>query len=325
MMKKATKIWLIVATSLVLAGLLLFVGIMTALGWNFAKLSTVKYEISEYEIRETYQNISIKTDTADVVFLSSKSGKTSIVCYEAVKEKHRIEVRDGTLFIELVDTRQWYDYIGNIGINFGSPKITVYLPQGECGTLTLKGSTGDIEIPGELAFESMNIAVSTGDVTCKASASGAVKIKAGTGDIQVVNVTAEKLTLTVSTGKITASGIAVAGDVAVNVSTGKSYLTDVTCKNFTSTGNTGDITMKNVIAEEKMSIERSTGDVKFDRCDAAEINVFTDTGDVTGTLCSEKIFIPNSDTGDIRVPESRTGGICKITTDTGHIRISYAK
>ena len=323
MMKKATKIWLIVATSLVVAGLSLFVGVMIALEWDFAELSTVEFETNEYEISDSYQGISIKTDTADVVFLPSEDGKTtSIVCYESVKETHRIEVKDGTLIIELIDTRNWYDYIG---IHVGSPKITVYLPRGEYGALTLKGSTGNIEIPGDMVFESMDMAVSTGDVTCKASASGTVKIKAGTGDICVENVTAEKLALSVSTGKITASGITVAEDVAVSVSTGKSYLTDVACKNFTSTGNTGDITVKNVIVAEKMSIERSTGDVRFDGCDAAEIDVITDTGDVTGTLCSEKMFIPKSDTGDIQVPESRTGGLCKITTDTGDIRISYAK
>ena len=56
-------------------------------------------------------------------------------------------------------------------------------------------------------------------------------------------------------------------------------------------------------------------------CDAAEIFVETDTGDVKGSLLSEKVFIPKSDTGDIKVPKTVTGGRCEITTDTGDIKI----
>ena len=323
-MKKATMVWLIVAASLVLAGLLTVTCALTVAQWDFTNLSSTKLETNTHEIPEAYQNISVVTDTADVVFIPCEGEKTSVVCHESVKETHRVEVRDGTLIIELVDTRKWYDYI-NIGINFDSPKITVSLPEGAYGTLTHKGSTGDVDIPDAFSFESMDIAVSTGDVTCAASVTGAMKIKASTGDIKVGDLSAGELSLSVSTGKVSASAVTVEGDMSIRVSTGKSNLTDVTCKNFTSTGNTGGITMINVVVAEKMSVTRSTGDVKFDRCDAAEIAIVTDTGDVTGTLRSEKIFLPKSDTGDIDVPESVSGGKCRITTDTGDIRIIVVK
>ena len=97
------------------------------------------------------------------------------------------------------------------------------------------------------------------------------------------------------------------------------------CKNVVSNGNTGAISLKNVIAAEKFSIERSTGDVKFDGCDAAEIFVKTDTGDVTGSLLSNKIFVVEADTGSVDVPKTATGGKCEITTDTGDINISIKK
>ena len=48
----------------------------------------------------------------------------------------------------------------------------------------------------------------------------------------------------------------------------------------------------------------------------------TDTGDVKGSLLSEKIFIPTTDTGDVDVPKTVTGGRCEITTDTGDIKIT---
>ena len=80
--------------------------------------------------------------------------------------------------------------------------------------------------------------------------------------------------------------------------------------------------MNSVIASEKFSIERRTGDVKLDGCDAAEIKILTDTGDVNGSFGSEKIFFVETDTGDVNVPKSLTGGKCEITTDTGDIYIT---
>ena len=94
------------------------------------------------------------------------------------------------------------------------------------------------------------------------------------------------------------------------------------CKNLITRGNTGDVSLENVIATEMFSIERSTGDVRFTDCDAAEICVKTDTGDVTGSFLSDKIFITNTDTGSVNVPKTVIGGKCEITTDTGDIKIT---
>ena len=88
-----------------------------------------------------------------------------------------------------------------------------------------------------------------------------------------------------------------------------------------STGNTGNIALSAVIAAERFSIKRSTGDVRFDRVDAAEIFVETDTGDVVGSVVTDKVFIAHSSTGRVHVPKTITGGRCEINTDTGNIKL----
>lgn len=318
-MRTRTKVWLIIAASFVLAGGIIFGSVMTMLKWDFTKLSTVKYKTNNYEITENFNNISIITDTADVVFVSSENQKASVVCYEQKNINHSVTVQNGKLVIEVVDTRKWYEYIG---INLGTPKITVYIPQDEYGALFVKSSTGNVEIPKEFKFENIDISESTGNVTNYASASENIIIKTSTGNIRVENVSAGTLDLSVSTGRITAFNVTCEGDVKINVSTGKANLTNIGCKNVVSNGNTGEISLKNVIATEKFSIERSTGDVKFDGCDAAEIFVKTDTGDVTGSLLSNKVFVVEADTGSVDVPKTATGGKCEITTATGDINIS---
>ncbi len=318
-MRKSVIVWLVIATVLVVIGFVMFAAVMTANGWDFTALSTVKYETNTYEIGEEFHHVSIKTATADIVFLPSEDGTCKVVCYEEDHAKHLATVREDTLTVEVFHKKKWYHHIG---ISFGTPKLTVYLPQTEYGKLLIEESTGDIEIPQTFGFESVDITASTGDVKCQASASGDVRIKASTGKIDIENISVRSLSLSVTTGNVSVSGVSCEGDVTVGVSTGKTYLTDVSCKNLTSSGNTGDLFLKNVIVAESFSIERSTGKVKFDGCDAAEIFVKTDTGDVTGTLLSEKVFVTTTDTGKVEVPRSVSGGRCEITTDTGDIRIS---
>ena len=320
-MKKATLVWIIVAASLLVAGCIILVGVMTVFNWDFKKLSTSKYETNSYDITEKYQNISVITDTADVVFLPSEDGKTTVVCYENKKEKHSVNVVDGTLVIDSVGNKKWYDHI-QIGINFASPKITVYMPSGEYGELVMKTSTGAVEIPSDFKFWRVDILGSTGNITSRASVAGALKIKLSTGDISLANLSAGSIDLEVSTGHVSLANVASFGELELEVSTGKAKLTDVTCTTLSTEGDTGDIILKNVVATEKFFIERGTGYVKFDGCDAAEIFVETDTGDVEGTLLSGKVFMARSDTGKVDVPRTATGGICEIETDTGNIKIT---
>ena len=318
-MSRAIKIWLIVATSLVLIGGIVFAGVMATLQWDFTKLSTNKYETNEYEITEGFSAISIDVDTTDVKFVPSEDSQCSVSCYEQTNMKHSVTVKDGTLTIKVIDTRKWYEHIG---IGFNSPSITVYIPKGEYGQLLLKSDTGEVEIPKELKFEKIDISTDTGDVKNYASASGSIKIKTDTGDVCVENISAAEFDVSVSTGDIVASHVKCDGEIKIAVSTGKTTLTDVICENLSSRGSTGNMILKNAIVGEMLSVERSTGDVRLDRCDAAQLFIMTDTGDVKGSLLSEKVFVYNTDTGDVDLPHTTTGGICEIYTGTGDIKIT---
>lgn len=318
-MNKTARIWLITAASLLLIAGIIFGSVMTVLKWDFKKLSTVKYETNSYEINENYSNISVKTKTADITFMPSQNGETSVICLEEKKLKHTVTVENGTLIIDNTDNRKWYDYIG---INIGNPKITVYIPEGEYGALSVKSNTGDVKIPEEFKFETMEISGSTGDIYCKASVLGTVNVKLSTGHIDLEDISVGEATLSVSTGDINLKSVKCDGKLEANVSTGKTKLTDTLCNNLLAKGTTGNIALYNVIAEDNFYITRSTGDVKFENSDAKEIIVKTNTGNVKGTLLSSKVFITETSTGDIKVPKTASGGKCEISTDTGDINIA---
>ncbi len=309
---------LAVAAILVIAGCIVFASAMAVNGWDFTKLGTYAYETNTHILEETFRNISINTDTADIFFTTSNDGKCSVVCHEYENEKHAVTVENDTLTIAAVDSGKWYTHIG---ITTRTPAITVYLPQSQYAALQIDESTGDITIPAEFTFDTVAISVSTADIECMASATSLLQINASTGDIEVEGISAGALELGVTTGEISAAGVTCQGDMTIKVTTGKAEIADTTCKNLISHGNTGEIFLQNVIAAEKFHIERSTGDVILYKCDAAELFVETDTGDVRGSLLTDKVYVVQTDTGVIDVPGTTTGGKCQITTDTGDIKI----
>jgi len=315
-MRKQT-IWLIIAASLIVIGGVIFVMAMSAHGWDFKGLSTTAYETNIHTIAEEYHDITVITDTAHVTLKPSDT--TTVTCYEASNAKHTVSVVDGVLTVKLVNKKQWYEYIG---IHFRTPTLTLAVPQGTYGALTVTASTGDVTIPREFTFENVDITESTGAATVEASVTGQMKLHASTGAVCVSNAAVGALDLRVSTGVVTVKNVTCAGDARVVVSTGKTTLDDVTCRSLYSEGSTGDLTLKNVVAAETFSLERSTGNITFDNADAAEIAAKTDTGDVTGSLRTEKVFITETDTGRVEVPKTITGGRCEITTDTGDIRMT---
>ena len=318
-MKKAAKVWLIIAVVFVVLGLAIFIAAMAINGWDFGKMGKSDFETNTYEVGEKFEKISIDLTTDDISFRISDDKSCKVVCREQEKTKHTVEVKDKTLEIKTTDNREWFEHISLFG--FESPQTTVYLPEKDYDALVIRTDTGKVELPGDFTFASIDITGETGDVTCSASSKGATKIDLSTGSIEMKNALTGALSLSVSTGHISMDAIKAEGEIKTTSSTGKTKLKNVTCDQLSSGGSTGDMVMSHVLVKKLLSVERSTGDIVLDGCDAGEIYIKTSTGDVTGILQSEKVFITETDTGDINVPKTSTGGKCEIETNTGDIRI----
>ncbi len=317
-MKRSAKIWLLSAAALLLVGAMIFGGVMTMQKWDFSSLWKGNFVSETYVLEDGARDISISADTAVIQIVPATDGRITVEAYEHKHARHAVAVEDGKLSVTLNDQRKWYEYI----LSFGKPTVTVAIPAGAYGALKIDSKTGDILVSGELSFASAEIKLTTGDVEYYASTVGEVSIQTNTGDIEVKGARVGALSLSVTTGDIEAENISCAGALSVKVSTGDTDMESVTAKSLASTGSTGDMSLEGVTVAERMEIERSTGDVRFEGCDAGEILVRTDTGSVTGSLLSEKVFIARTDTGRVDVPKTVTGGRCEITTDTGDIKIT---
>ena len=312
------KKWSLIAVALVIVGAVVCLASAANMQFDFGKLDSGNYETNTYAVDERFRSISVDATAEKVSFLPAKDGKCTVVCLEEEHEKHEVGVIDETLTIKRIDKR-------DPGFHFGlvtrSPEITVYLPERAYSDLRVGTDTGDVNLPAAFSFDRIAISGDTADVSCLASAKNGIEIALSTGEISLADVTAGSVTLQTTSGGIRAESVICEGDLQIRVDTGKVQLRDVRCKTLTSEGSTGEITLDHVVAADTVSITRSTGDVEFRESDAAVILVQTDAGDVTGSLLTEKVFLTETDTGDVEVPKSISGGRCEIRTDTGDIEI----
>ena len=315
-MKKA---FIIIAVVLVVAGLAVMAGVMIAVRFDFGQFKKTDKVTNTYAPEGIFTSVDIDTDTADILLLPSDDGKLKVVCEETEKIKHSVTVEDSVLMIKVEDTRDWTD---RFMFFTDSMKITVYLPAGKYESIKIREETGDVSLPADFSFGSIDVKISTGKVNCSASADGEIGIETSTGNITLSGTTSKSAVLKASTGHVSVDRVTVSDGLSVRVSTGKTTVADTVCGSFETDGSTGRVTMKN-LTSGSFDIERGTGDVIFEDCDAGEIKVKTSTGDVTGTLLTGKNFITGTSTGSVRVPASSPdGGRCEIRTSTGEISLS---
>lgn len=318
-MKKSKKRALQIALLLCLTGMVIWFVCFVIAGFKLTKISTVTYETNTYEIQEEISDIEVRTKTADVSFVAWDEGNCKIVCYEEERMQHSAEVKNGILMITVKDTTKWHD---NIGISFDKPELTIYLPKTQYNTLQVRTYTGATKVPEDFRFETAKVKTDTGEIDWKASVAGGLTLETDTGDMSVDTEILGRLTVRTSTGETHVASAKNTSGVYVQSNTGKIWLQNVTCRFLEVKTDTGEVRLEDTVAEVSSTITTETGHVIFEHFDALEgLHVTTDTGDVTGTLLSEKQFLTETDTGEVNVPKNVDGGLCSVTTETGDINI----
>ena len=274
-MHRKTKIWLITASTLVLAGCILFVGGMTMAGWDFAKLNTHQYETNTHTLQDDFANITIQSKHADIHFVPSEECK--VVCYEMQMVRHVVYVEENTLIIETVDERKWYDYIG---ITVTTPKITVYLPTKAYNSLVIQGDTGDIKVCGA-SYDTIDLSVSTGNITLsEAVCTGDVTARVSTGDATLENVTCKNLFSTGNTGNLLLKNVIASESFSIERSTGDIKLEGCDAAELHVETNTGSV-KGNLLSEKVFIVKTNTGKVSVPpTTSGGTCKITCNTGDV---------------------------------------------
>ena len=315
------KSFIIVSVYLILFGLIIGAVGLVLMDFDFNSLNTEKVIEKMHNVTEKFESVSIRTKTAKVNILVSDGDECRVQINEKENVFYTVSVEDGTLTIKENDTRRWYNYIGIIQT---SNVINLYMPAGVYNSLNIGIDTGDVKVEAGFEFDTVIIDGDTSDIELYSNVKSKLECETDTGDIKISGANASVISLETDTGSIDIANIT-AGDIKLEGSTSKLKLQNINCKNIEIESGTGKANLIGVIAENSMKIEVATCDVYLDACDAADINIKTGTGDVEGTLLTNKVFVANSGTGKIQVPESYEGGKCNIKTGTGDIKISIVE
>ncbi|MBO5416990.1 MAG: DUF4097 family beta strand repeat protein [Clostridia bacterium] len=259
-MSKGTKIWLAVGAGLVLAGVIVFAVAIVALGFDFAKLGTGKYETNTYCPEGVFERIVIETEVSDIDFALSDDGKCKVVSREEEKLKHSVEIKDGALVIRNSDERKWFDFIR---IFSERQSLTVYLPESGYKSLFIETNTGDIKLGGGFSFERIEISGDTGDVELTEITCKSLDIETDTGDIFLKSVMAEgNLSLDTDTGDVEFYRCD-AGSIKADTDTGDISGTLLTEKVFIASSSTGNVRVPSSTKGGRCELSSDTGDIKI--------------------------------------------------------------
>ena len=83
----------------------------------------------------------------------------------------------------------------------------------------------------------------------------------------------------------------------------------------------GDVELQTSAASGDVSIKTTSGEIELENADAASFEISTVSGDVEGTLRSGKTFDVRTVSGEVKIPQSASGGAFKANTTSGDVEI----
>lgn len=356
-MKKAKKIVIIVAVCMIVVGFISAFTAFASVGFDVAKVDTVEWKTNTYEIKESFENISIDGLEAAVTLVPSSDGTCKVVCTENENIYDDIKVENNTLTIKRISEHKWNF---GFGVSLEETKITVYLPEKEYQRLLLDNTSGRLDVPAGFAFEEAKVTNSSGKISFKADVTGELtventsggidvgenqvgslkvagssggievasicvdgdmEVRSNSGGIQISDVECKGISAKGSSGSIRLSSIVAKENLDVNGTSGSIHLSDVECAHATVENSSGSIKCSNVIASGDMRLENNSGGISLDACDATNLKLSATSGSIRGSLLSPKNFIADATSGSVDVPESTSGGVCEVSTTSGSIQI----
>lgn len=334
------KIFVILGLILLVAGVAVFVGGMTAGGWDFSILNTVRYTQKSYDAEGGVTSVHIEYSDASIYVEYSETAERVHIDYpvrlnERDEESAQIEITEegGTLaVIEHVDWEknlfQWS--LGN------SPAVRVVLPAGQNIALDLYTQNGSVSLnaDGE-ALPSLSLRSNNGSISVSGTLTVAedAAFQTDNGSVKVSGVSAAgDLTLRTSNGSMRAENIS-AANMQAKTSNGSLRLTDIAAADsLTAKTNNGAIELLGDITSKMLTVSTSAGDIAMHdgMIDAQEIAMTTELGSIEAEgsafagAQSDYTVLVSTGLGESNVSDS-VGGNRKLTlsTGTGDIRVYF--
>ena len=349
------KIFVILGAILLVAGVAVFVGGMTAGGWDFSILNTVRYTQKSYDAEGGVTSVHIEYSNAAISVEYSETAETVHIDYpvrlnERGEETAQIEITEKDGALTVVEHVDWQDSLfqwdidlfqWDIDLDFGDDSartVRVVLPAGQNIALDLYTQNGSVSLnaDGE-ALPSLDLHSNNGSISVSGTLTVAedAAFQTDNGSVNVSGVSAAgDLTLRTSNGSMRAENIS-ADSLEARSSNGSLRLADIAAADsLTAKTNNGAIELLGDITAKMLTVSTSAGDIAMHdgMIDAQEIAMTTELGSIEAEgsafagAQSDYTVLVSTGLGESNVSDS-VGGSRKLTlsTGTGDIRIFFQK
>ena len=334
-MSRTIKIALIAAGFLMAAGLIITFISVASTGFDTQEISDGDYVERTFKLEDDFESIYVDATSEDISFYET-DGQSYVVSFQRDDIDVKVGISNNTLKVE-TEMTNWF----SMGINFQNPTIKIYLNKTAfAGDLTIKSSSGNVDVPSTLQFSNAFLKSTSGDIAMSAQVSNRVQTDASSGNIVIYGLKAKAFEGDTSSGNITLTSCSFDNDSKITCSSGDITVKDSEFGSLLTETTSGDQRMNGVNVSGSLSCESSSGemdlvgsyagsfignatsgDITFDRFDSRKINIETSSGEVEGTLLSDKLFNVRTNSGDIDVPSPRGEDECNITTTSGDVEI----
>jgi len=321
-MKNGTKISLIVASILLIAGLVLSFTILAVVDPKALEWNTEEFEVKTEIIDVPFSDIRILTTDADIRLMPATDGVCRVEHPESKYTGYDIVTKDGLLAIEYRDTRKWYQF--KIDFYVPNREVLVYLPQSQYDAVMLHTASGDIAVDLGAEYRTAKLSTASGDVAWHAKVTQSCDITTASGDILLHDVNSDgSIRLRSTSGKCTVTNLK-CEDFDAKTTSGDMVLANITAQKLTGVSTSGELLLSGCLGLE-MLLENTSGDIELSNCDGNDITMTTVSGDIEGTLVSAKIFESHTTSGDISLPRSEAvNSRCSVKTVSGDVEIDIA-
>ena len=349
------KIFVILGLILLVAGVAVFVGGMTAGGWDFSILNTVRYTQKSYDAEGGVTSVHIEYSNAAISVEYSETAETVHIDYpvrlnERGEETAQIEITEKDGALTVVEHVDWQDSLfqwdidlfqWDIDLDFGDDSartVRVVLPAGQNIALDLYTQNGSVSLnaDGE-ALPSLSLRSNNGSISVSGTLTVAedAAFQTDNGSVKVSGVSAAgDLTLRTSNGSMRAENIS-AANMQAKTSSGSMTLKDISATDaLTAEAGAGEIELLGDITAKMLTVSTSAGDIAMHdgMIDAQEIAMTTELGSIEAEgsafagAQSDYTVLVSTGMGSSNVSAS-SGGSRKLTlsTNLGDIRIFFQK
>lgn len=306
------KIFVILGAILLVAGVAVFVGGMTAGGWDFSILNTVRYTQKSYDAEGAVTSVHIEYSDASIYVEYSETAERVHIDYpvrlnERDEEISQIAITETDGVLTLTEHVDWQDSLfqwdidlfqWDIDLDFGDDSartVRVVLPAGQNIALDLYTQNGSVSLnaDGE-ALPSLSLHSNNGSI----SVSGTLTV-------------AEGAAFQTDNGSVKVSGVSAAGDLTLRISNGSMRAENISADSLEARSSNGSLRLADIAAADSLTAKTAHGSVElFGNVTAKMLTASTSAGDIAmhdGMIDAQEIAM-TTELGSIEAEGSAFAG-----------------